>query len=44
MTVDLDAVRGPARVVRGHDAGEYALELTDWPEADVARLRALLDD
>ena len=42
LTVDLDVVRGPARVVRVHDAGEYALELTAWPEADVARLRELL--
>lgn len=44
VTVDLDGVRGPARVVRVHDAGEYALELMGWPEADVARVRALLAD
>lgn len=42
VTVDLETVRGPGRLVRVQDAGEYALELVDWPEADRASLRVLL--
>lgn len=31
VQVDLELVRGPGRLVRVQDAGEYALEFVDWP-------------
>ena len=44
VSVELEAVRGPGRLVRVQDAGEYALEFAGWPEPDRARLRALLGE
>lgn len=40
--VDLDVVRGPGRLVRVQDPGEYALEFRGWPAVALERLRALI--